>query len=125
MLAVTRPPRRAQPGRELEKDRYGRGAWGDPDGSSLLGPDSPWPADRAAALATHPATRVPEWGWDAAHAYVEYCVQNFGQYPVTFDPMIAGFGTVVHHVDTDYYERVLRPGYVTPALAQHDEVWHG
>ena len=105
-------------------ERYGAGAWGDPEHGLLTGPESPWPAERGRVLAQHPATRLPDWVWEAAEAYVGYCVERFGQFPVTYDPMLAGFGTVVHHVDTDYYDDHLRPGYVTPAVRRHDETWH-
>lgn len=42
---------------------------------------------------------------------------------MTYDPLLAGFGTVVHHVDPAFYER-LRPGYLTDAILGHDARWH-
>lgn len=106
-----------------QADRYGPGAWGDPEAGALLGEESPWPPATGARIAAEPSNRLPEWVFEAAEACIGYCVDRFGQFPVTYDPLLAGFGTVVHHLDTAFYER-LRPGYLTPAIAQHQERWH-
>lgn len=45
------------------------------------------------------------------------------QFPVTYNPLLAGFGTVVHHVDPALYEQ-LRPGYLTDARLTHHHTWH-
>lgn len=105
-------------------ERYGPGAWGDPDNGLLVGPESPWPAERGRRLASFPGTRLPAWVWDAAEAYITYCIERFGQFPVTYDPTVAGFGTVVHHLDTDYYDTHLQPGYLTDSHHEHDGRWH-
>jgi len=105
-------------------ERYGAGAWGDAEAGLLLGPESPWPAEQGRRLAGFPGARLPDWVWDAAQAYVGYCVERFGQFPVTYDPTLAGFGTVVHHLDHDYYDGHLRPGYLTAAHHEHDRRWH-
>lgn len=105
-------------------ERYGPGSWADESHGTLLGAQSPWPPERGAAIATDPQTRLPDWAWDAAEAYIDYCVQTFGQFPVTYDPMLAGFGTIVHHLDPDFYNRHLRPGYITTSAANHQHKWH-
>ncbi len=105
-------------------ERYGPGGWGNPATSPLAEGRGPWPADKAGAIITHPRARPPEWAWAATLATVRYCVDTFGQFPVTFDPALAGFGTVVHHLDTDYYDQHLRPGFVTDRIRHHDDRWH-
>ncbi len=104
-------------------ERYGPGGWGDEQAGSLLGEHTPWPTEQGRRIAAHPANRLPEWVFDAAEDYVGYCLEVFGQFPVTYDPLLAGFGTVVHHLDPDFYER-LRPGYLTEAHRAHHRTWH-
>ncbi len=60
---------------------------------------------------------------DAA-AYVDYCVERYGQCPVTFNPMQCNFGAVIHHVDPAFYERYYDGSSVTPTIRQHMEAWH-
>nr|CAA9362467.1 MAG: hypothetical protein AVDCRST_MAG46-3411 [uncultured Nocardioidaceae bacterium] len=104
-------------------DRYGLGAWGDAQGGSLLGEHTPWPTEQGRRIAAEPANRLPDWVFDAAEAYIGYCLDVFGQFPVTYDPLLVGFGTVVHHIDAAFYAR-LRPGYLTEAHVTHDDTWH-
>jgi hypothetical protein len=104
-------------------DRYGPGGWGDEQTGSLLGEHTPWPTEQGRRIAGHPSNRLPDWVFDAAEAYVSYCIEVYGQFPVTYDPLLAGFGTVVHHLDPDFYER-LRPGYLTEAHRAHHHTWH-
>jgi len=109
--------------RRWREDRYGAGAWADPDAGVLAGQHSPWPPEQGRRIAEHPGNRLPDWVFEAAESYVGYCVDRFGQFPVTYDPLLAGFGTVVHHLDPAFYER-LRPGYLTTAIAEHAQRWH-
>jgi hypothetical protein len=109
---------------QWREDQFGPDGWAHPGGALLRGPRSPWPADIAQRIGDDPAARPQEWAWEAAQAYIEYCVATFGQWPVTYDPMLAGFSVVVHHVDTDFYDRHHRPGYVTDRIRGHGAAWH-
>ncbi len=104
-------------------ERFGDGAWGDPKPQAAPA-RGPWSAAKAAAIAQHPDNRIPDWVFEAAVAHIQYCVDQFGQFPATYDPVVAGFGTVVHHLDVDFYEQHLRPGYLTSAITGHQETWH-
>ena len=104
--------------------QYGAGGWLHPSGELLRGPLSPWPRAIADALLEDPAARPEEWAWEAAVTYIQYCVDTFGQWPVTYDPMLAGFSVVVHHVDPDFYERYHRAGYITGRIRSHAADWH-
>ncbi len=71
---------------------------------------TPWKPDVAKAEAHHPRNMPPEWVKEAFISYIDYCVQNFGQWPVTYNPMQMHFGVVVHHVDPDFYDKYYREG---------------
>ncbi len=84
----------------------------------------PWKKDTAEEIIRHPRNRPPEWVREALIAYIDYCVENYGQWPVTYNPMQAHFSAVVHHVDADFYERYYIPGYVTERIRRHFNEWH-
>jgi hypothetical protein len=72
-----------------------------------------------------PQVRPAPWVRDAVTAYVQYCVDNFGQFPVTYNPMQAHFGVIVHHLDTDFYDQYYRDGYLNHRHRNHFQNWHG
>jgi hypothetical protein len=55
---------------------------------------------------------------------VDYCVEQYGQCPVHFNPMQCNFGAVIHHVDPAFYERYYDGSSVTPQIRQHMDGWH-
>ena len=55
---------------------------------------------------------------------MDYCVENYGQCPVYFNPMQCNFGAVVHHVDPAFYDRYYDGSTVTPAIRRHMQEWH-
>jgi hypothetical protein len=71
-----------------------------------------------------PVIQVSEWAVEACVAYFDYCVENYGQCPVYFNPMQCNFGAVIHHVDTAFYERYYDGSSVTPQIRQHMDRWH-
>ena len=40
-------------------------------------------------------------------------MKNFGQWPVTYNPMQAHFGAVIHNVDEEFYDTYYKMGYIT------------
>jgi hypothetical protein len=75
-------------------------------------------------IVNHPSVRVSDWAVEAAVAYVDYCVDRYGQCPVYFNPMQCNFGAVVHHLDEAFYERFYQSGSITPQIRDHMKQWH-
>lgn len=110
---------------QWHEERYGPGGWAHEGEENLLRRgQSPWKPERTDAIVAHPMARIPRWACDAAVAYINYCVATYGQWPVTYNPMQAGFSVMVHHVDTEFYDRHYRPGYVTDKIRPHFDNWH-
>ncbi|HEY3239987.1 MAG TPA: hypothetical protein VGL92_10515 [Acidimicrobiia bacterium] len=107
------------------QEKYGEGAWGDTGPNNLMRRgQGPWKDDHIDGIVNHPKARPADWCKDATIAYVQYCVDNFGQWPVTYNPMQAHFGVVVHHLDTDYYDEHYREGYINERHRNHLQNWH-
>jgi len=106
-------------------EKYGKG------GTMSSGPDNwilthkgPWSTETVKTVLADPVTKVSEWAIEAAIAYVDYCVDRYGQCPVYFNPMQANFGGVVHHVDEAFYERLYGGVTLTPQIRDHMQNWH-
>lgn len=111
--------------RAWHQERYGAGGWASPGENNLIrSGEAPWPAERADEFSRHPCSEPPRWAYQAAAAHIDYCAERYGRWPVTFNPMLAGFGVTVHHTDCDFYDRHYRPGYVTGRIRRHFEDWH-
>ncbi|MGH2578747.1 MAG: hypothetical protein ACRDG9_13525, partial [Actinomycetota bacterium] len=107
------------------EEKYGDGAWGDRGPNNLMRRgQGPWKEDRIDGIVNHERARPADWCKDATVAYIQYCVDNFGQWPVTYNPMQAHFGVVVHHLDTDYYDEHYREGYINERHRNHLQNWH-
>ncbi len=105
--------------------RYGASTWTDSGPGNLVSRgQSPWSVHRADELRTHPRAFVDDWAWDATAAFIGYCVDVYGQWPVTYCSLQCGFGVVVHHVDPAFYDRHYRPGYITDRIKSHFDDWH-
>ena len=107
-------------------ERHGRGTWSRRDESNAIAAGrTPWQPENAEAIARHPAAEPPAWAWAAAESHIAYCVERYGQWPISMNPMQAGFGVTVHHLDVDFYDTHYRPGLITDRIRDHDELWHG
>jgi hypothetical protein len=107
-------------------EKYGDGAWGaEGENNSLRQGQNPWkdPATVEGILA-HPKAKPQTWVREAVQAHIEYCIENFGQFPVTYNPLQMHFGVVVHHLDTDFYDQYYKDGYVTDRHRDHEHNWH-
>ena len=110
---------------EWYEQRHGPGAWADRGPANAIAAGrTPWRPENARQIFEHPDAEPPSWAWKAAERHISYCVDRYGQWPVTFNPMQAGFGITVHHVDTDFYDRHYRPGFITPAIRAHHQSAH-
>jgi hypothetical protein len=90
----------------------------------MLTHNGPFKADTVREIVNHPVVQVSDWAVEAAAAYVDYCVERYGQCPVYFNPMQCNFGAVIHHVDPAFYERYYDGSSVTPTIRQHMQAWH-
>lgn len=106
-------------------EKYGPGAWGaEGDDNLLRRGQGPYKDDHVDGVVNHERARPAPWVREAVTSYIQYCVDNFGQWPVTYNPMQAHFGVVVHHLDADFYDQHYREGYVLGRHQQHFANWH-
>ena len=109
----------------MMEEKYGEGrTMSRGDDNWMLRHGGPFTADTVRAIVNDPATRVSDWAVEACVAYVDYCVEHYGQCPAYFNPMQCNFGAVVHHVDPAFYERFYDGSTVTPAIRRHMQEWH-
>ncbi len=106
-------------------EKYGPGAtMSRGDDNWMLTHGGPFKPEVVRQIVEHPDVRVSDWAVEAAIAYVDYCVERYGQCPVYFNPMQCNFGAVIHHVDTEFYERYYVGGSITPQIRDHMRTWH-
>jgi hypothetical protein len=105
-------------------ERYG------PGGVFHQGPESylrqvasPWKPKTTDAILADPRIHPAPWVKEALISYVDYCVQHFGQWPVTYNPMQAHFGAVVHEVDEEFYDAYYAGDYVPERMRNRSRVW--
>ncbi len=109
----------------MMEEKYGQGrTMSKGDDNWMLTHNGPFKGDTVREIVNHPVVQVSDWAVEAAAAYVDYCVERYGQCPVYFNPMQCNFGAVVHHVDPAFYERYYDGSSVTPTIRQHMEAWH-
>jgi len=109
----------------MMEEKYGQGrTMSKGEDNWMLAHNGPFKADTVREIVNHPVVQVSDWAVEAAAAYVDYCVERYGQCPVYFNPMQCNFGAVVHHVDPAFYERYYDGSSVTPTIRQHMEAWH-
>lgn len=106
-------------------EKYGRGrTMSRADDNWMLTHGGPFNADTVRDIVNHPVTRVSDWAVEAAAAYVDYCVENYGQCPVHFNPLQCNFGAVIHHIDPAFYEKYYDGSSVTAQIREHMDNWH-
>ncbi len=109
----------------MMEEKYGQGrTMSKGEDNWMLTHNGPFKADTVREIVNHPVVQVSDWAVEAAAAYVDYCVERYGQCPVYFNPMQCNFGAVIHHVDPAFYERYYDGSSVTPTIRQHMEAWH-
>lgn len=109
----------------MMEEKYGTGrTMSTGDDNWMLTHGGPFTAETVRTLVNSPQLRVSDYAVEACVAYFDYCVQNYGQCPVYFNPMQCNFGAVVHHVDPAFYEKYYDGSSVTPSIRQHMGTWH-
>jgi hypothetical protein len=106
-------------------EKYGSGrTMSRGDDNWMLTHNGPFNADTVRAIVNDPGVVVSDWAVEAMAAFVDYCVENYGQCPVYFNPMQCNFGAVIHHVDEAFYEQNYDGSSLTPQIRQHFPNWH-
>src|SRR4030088_2883665 len=104
------PSPRYANGRELVQHllgaKYGAGGWlARGEDNSMLANGGPFKPEVVREIVSHEAVQASDWAVAAAIAYIDYCVERYGQCPVYLNPLHCDFGAVVHHVDEAFYDR--------------------
>jgi hypothetical protein len=109
----------------MMEEKYGLGrTMSKGEDNWMLAHKGPYSAEVVRNIVNSPTVKVSDWAVEAAIAYVDYCVEQYGQCPVHFNPMQCNFGAVIHHVDPAFYERYYDGSSVTPQIRQHMDSWH-
>jgi hypothetical protein len=122
------PSPRYKNGEQLVKawydEKYGKGGTLNPKDSYLNNVGSPWNQKTTDGILKDPHIRPAEWVQEAIISYIDYCVENFGQWPVTYNPMQAHFGAVIHNIDEEFYDTYYKTGYINDRIRNRSQVWH-
>jgi hypothetical protein len=109
----------------MMEEKYGTGrTMSRGDDNWMLTHNGPFKPETVREIANHPDVQVSDWAVEASIAYVDYCVERYGQCPVYFNPMQCNFGAVIHHVDEAFYEGYYDGSTVTPQIREHMDRWH-
>jgi len=109
----------------MMEEKYGFGrTMSRGDDNWMLQKKGPWSADVVKSIVDSDTVRISDWAVEACVAYVDYCVEHYGQAPVYYNPMQCNFGAVIHHVDTAFYEQYYDGSSITTDIRRHDEHWH-
>jgi hypothetical protein len=108
------------------QERWGKdGALSKGEDNWVLSHGGPFKPEVMREIVNHPVTTVSDWAIEASAAYIDYCVDRYGQCPVNFNPMQCNFGAVIHHVDEAFYEKYyVGGGNMTPQIREHMQHWH-
>ena len=110
---------------QMLADKYSKGMTLSPgEDNYLLTHNGPFKAEVAREIISSAEVKVSDWAREAAIAYVDYCVERYGQCPVYFNPLQCNMATVVHHVDEAFYEQFYSGSTSTPQLRDHMHHWH-
>ena len=111
--------------RQMMEEKYGHGAtMANDDSNWVLTHGGPFKAEVIREIVKDPAVHVSDWAVEAAIAYVDYCVDRYGQCPVYNNSLECNFGAVVHHLDAAFYEKFYTNSAVTAQTREHMKHWH-
>jgi hypothetical protein len=112
--------------KQMMEEKYGHGATMANDASNwVLTHGGPFKAEVIREIIKDPAAHVSDWAVEAAIAYVDYCVERYGQCPVYNNSLECQFGVVVHHLDPAFYEKFYSSSAITAQIRDHMRHWHG
>ena len=110
---------------QMLNEKYGHGApLADDESNWVLTHRGPFKPEVIREIAKDPAVRVSDWAVEATIAYVDYCVEKYGQCPVYNNSLECNFGAVVHHLDTAFYEKYYGDSGITQQIREHMQHWH-
>ena len=109
----------------MMEEKYGHGAtMANDDSNWVLTHGGPFKAEVIREIVKDPAVHVSDWAVEAAIAYVDYCVDRYGQCPVYNNSLECNFGAVVHHLDPAFYEKYYSSSAITAQTREHMKNWH-
>jgi hypothetical protein len=107
------------------EEKYGEGHCMSPGTDNwMLARKGPFNEQTLKAILEHPRCQVSNYAIDASIAFIDYCVDRYGQCPPYINPMQCNFGGVVHHVDEEFYEKNYDGTSLTPQIREHMQRWH-
>lgn len=107
------------------EEKYGKGHTMSPgDDNWILTHGGPFKADTFRSILEHPRSKVSDYAIEASIAFIDYCVDRYGQCPPYINPLQCNFGGVVHHVDEAFYEKYYDGSQITPPIRDHMQRWH-
>jgi hypothetical protein len=94
------------------------------DDNWMLQHNGPFKPDTVREIVNHPAVQISDWAKEAVVAYVDYCVEKYGQCPVYINPLQCNLSVVAHHVDEAFYDQFYNGSTTTPEIRDHMTRWH-
>ena len=111
--------------KQMMEEKYGHGAtMANDDSNWVLTHGGPFKAEVIREIVKDPAVHVSDWAVEAAIAYVDYCVDRYGQCLAYNNSLECNFGVVVHHVDPAFYEKYYSESGITAQTREHMKNWH-
>lgn len=111
--------------KQMMEEKYGQGGTMANDESNwVLTHGGPFKPEVIREIVKDPAVHVSDWALEAAIAYVDYCVDRYGQCPVYNNSLECNFGAVVHHIDPAFYEKYYSHSAITQQTRDHMKNWH-
>ena len=108
----------------MYETRYTRGGVLAKEDNYMLKSGGPYKADVIKTVVNHPDEQIDDWVLEAIKAYLHYCIDKYGQWPINFNPLQAQFSATVHHIDEEFYEKYYARGYITEQIRDHFKNWH-
>ena len=106
-------------------DKYSKGmTLSKGDDNYIVTHEGPFAPDVIRDVVNRPEVKVSDWAREAAIAFVDYCVEKYGQCPVYVNPMQCNLSLVAHHVDEAFYDQFYGGKTTTPEIRNHMANWH-
>lgn len=111
--------------KQMLDEKYGHGAtMADDESNWVLTHGGPFKPEVIREIVKDPAVHVSDWAVEATIAYVDYCVDRYGQCPVYNNSLECNFGVIVHHLDPAFYEKYYTSSAITEQIREHMQHWH-
>ena len=110
---------------QMLADKYSKGmTLSKGDDNYIVTHEGPFAPDVIRDVVNRPEVKVSDWAREAAIAFVDYCVEKYGQCPVYVNPMQCNLSLVAHHVDEAFYDQFYGGKTTTPEIRNHMANWH-